>query len=410
MHALLRLFRGQSAPGMFLIVSATVAMIAANSPASRWYEALLGTPVEIRIGDFVLAKPLLLWINDGLMAVFFFAVGLELKREILQGKLSRRDQAILPIVGAAGGILGPAAIYSVINAGDPVAMKGWAIPAATDIAFSLGVLALLGKKVPLALKVFLVSLATIDDVGAIAIIACFYTGALGTTALTLALPVLLALFALNRARVSSKAPYLLLGIGLWALVLKSGVHATLAGVLLAFFVPMHGRDPAAPSPLHELERDLIGCVSFGILPLFAFANAGINLAGLVPADALQGVPLGIALGLFVGKPVGILATCWLVVKLRLARLPEGVTWPMLGGVSCLCGIGFTMSLFIGSLAFEQGGADLIDDRIGILLGSAASGLVGFALVRLATASPRSSGAREASVAIEAPPPPIPSRT
>ncbi len=384
MKRFLRHFRGEVATGALLFLAAILAMVAANSPASRLYESLLGTPVEVRIGAFAIAKPLLLWINDGLMAVFFLLVGLELKRELVAGKLSKLEHAVLPLLAAVGGIAGPALVYTIVNRDDPVAMKGWAIPAATDIAFSLGVLAVLGKRVPVALKVFLVSLATIDDVGAIVIIAGFYTSDLGTTALALTIPVLLALFVLNRAGVSKKAPYLLLGVILWALVLKSGVHATLAGVVLAFFVPLNSKREGGCSPLRELEHDLHGAVAYGILPAFAFANAGVSLAGLAPSDALRGVPFGIAAGLLVGKPLGILGVSFLAIRGRVARLPEGVTWPMLIGVSFLCGIGFTMSLFIGSLAFEQGGSDLIDDRIGILLGSILSGIAGYVTLRIAT--------------------------
>ena len=384
MRRFLRHFRGETATGALLFLAAILAMIAANSPASRLYESLLGTPVEVRIGAFAIAKPLLLWINDGLMAVFVLLVGLELKRELIGGKLSKFEHALLPLLAAVGGIAGPALIYTLINHDDPIAMKGWAIPAATDIAFSLGVLAVLSHRVPVALKVFLVSLATIDDVGAIVIIAAFYTSDLGTTALALTVPVLVALFVLNRCGVAKKAPYLVLGVILWALVLKSGVHATLAGVVLAFFVPLSSKRDGGCSPGRELEHDLHHTVAFGILPVFAFANAGVSMAGLAPSDALRGVPFGIAAGLLLGKPLGIFSISYFAVRWRIARLPDGVTLPMLFGVSLLCGIGFTMSLFIGSLAFEQGGSDLIDDRIGILLGSILSGIAGYATLRFVT--------------------------
>lgn len=386
MRALKALFRPDTASGVLLFFSAVLAMLVANSPASGLYEALLGTPVELRIGTFEIAKPLLLWINDGLMAVFFLFVGLELKRELVSGALSSSSRAILPLFGAMGGLAAPALVYTAFNSGDPVAMKGWAIPAATDIAFSLGVLSVLGARVPIALKVFLVSLATIDDVGAILIIALFYTSELGTTALLLAGLTSMALLVLNRMGVARKAPYLLLGLVLWILVLKSGVHATLAGVLLAFFIPLNSKRQET-SPLIELEHDLYGAVSYGILPVFAFANAGVSLAGLTIGDALTGVPLGIALGLIIGKPLGVMSMCWLAVRSGLAQLPTGVTWRMLAGVSMLCGIGFTMSLFIGSLAFEQGGSSLVDDRIGILLGSFVSGIAGFLLLRRVTRAP-----------------------
>lgn len=353
----------ESASGVLLLVGAVLAMLAENTPVKPLYDALLDTPVEIRIGTFQIAKPLLLWINDGLMAIFFCLIGLEIKREIVRGELSDPEQIILPITAAIGGMAVPAVLYSTINWGDPVAMKGWAIPAATDIAFALGVLSLLGKRVPNALKLFLLTLAVVDDLGAIIIIALFYTSKLSAASLMVACAAVLVLFILNRRSVLSIAPYAFTGIVLWAAVLNSGVHATLAGVLTALFIPLHSSSESGTSPLERLEHDLHPTVAFAILPVFAFANAGVSLAGLNWVDFLAPVPLGIATGLFVGNQIGVLGFSWLAIKLRLAALPASVTWLNLYGVALLCGIGFTMSLFISSLAFELGGPDFaIDDR------------------------------------------------
>jgi len=382
--ALQEFFRLESAGGLVLLAAAMLAMLVVSSPLEGLYRALLDTPVAIRVGALELAKPLLLWINDGLMAVFFLLVGLELKREVLEGELADWRQAILPALGAAGGMAVPALIYCAINRDSPLALKGWAIPSATDIAFALAVLALLGKRVPNALKLFLLTLAIADDLGAILIIAVFYSADLSAPMLALAGVALAVLLAMSRRGVSELAPYLLLGVVLWLAVLKSGVHATLAGVLLALFVPLRGREPGAPSPLKVLEQDLHKAVAFGILPLFAFANAGVSLAGLSLAALLQPVPLGIALGLFLGNQIGVFGMTWLGVRLGLGRLPSGVGWLEIYGVSVLCGVGFTMSLFISSLAFEQGAAGLgADDRLGIILGSLVSALVGYLILRLA---------------------------
>ncbi len=370
----------EAASGILLMIATVIALVLANSPVSGLYSALLDTPVEIRTGKLHLAKPLLLWINDGLMAIFFFLIGLELKRELLEGELSDRKQIILPAVAAVGGAVFPAAIYVFLNWGDPVALKGWAIPAATDIAFALGILALLGSRVPTSLKVFLVSLAIIDDIGAILVIAIFYTSEISMFNILVAVFMIAILFVMNRKGITQVPPYIMIGIVLWIAVLKSGVHATLAGVALAFFIPMKAQDGS--SPVRELEHNLHPSVSYAILPLFAFANAGVSLEGVSFSSLLQPVPLGIAAGLIFGKQLGIFLFSWTTVKLGLADLPEGVGWSALYGVSILCGIGFTMSLFIGSLAFELGGPDYaMDDRLGILAGSLVSAVTGYLFLK-----------------------------
>jgi NhaA family Na+:H+ antiporter len=371
----------ETASGIILCFAAVLAMVAANTPLASLYASLIDMPVEVRVGDLEIAKPLLLWINDGLMAVFFFLVGLELKREIVEGQLSDPRDIVLPAFAAVGGILVPATIYALINLDNPAALQGWAIPAATDIAFALAVLALLGSRVPLSLKIFLVSVAIFDDLGAIMIIALFYTSDLSATALATALACLPVLWLLNRRGVLEKAPYILIGLIMWVALLKSGVHATLAGVILALFIPM--RNPESESsPLHELEHDLHTAVAFGILPAFAFANAGIALDGISIDSFMHGVPLGIIAGLFVGKQVGIFVFCWLSVRLGLARLPNDLRWPHIYGTALICGIGFTMSLFIGSLAFEESGVNMLfDERLGIIAGSILSGLCGYLVLR-----------------------------
>ncbi|MEB4590167.1 Na+/H+ antiporter NhaA [Candidatus Thiothrix sp. Deng01] len=372
----------ESASGILLVIATLLAMIAANSPAQLLYDALLSTPVEVRIGALEIAKPLLLWVNDGLMALFFLLVGLEIKREILHGELADPAKAALPVMAAIGGMIAPALLYAAFNWEDPANLRGWAIPAATDIAFALGVLSLLGKRAPPALKLFLLTLAIVDDLGAIVVIALFYTVELSVLSLLVAMAALLTLYAFNRRGVLSLSPYLLVGLVMWVAVLKSGVHATLAGVLLAFFIPLRAA-PGEPHTVAEgLEHDLHGSVSFVILPLFAFMNTGVSLAGLSLDALLHPVPLGIMTGLFIGKQLGVMLFCWLAVQLRLAKMPQGVDWWELYGVAVLAGIGFTMSLFISSLAFEQ--SDLgyaVNDRIGILLGSTASALTGYLLLR-----------------------------
>ncbi|MDA9049833.1 Na+/H+ antiporter NhaA [Pseudomonadales bacterium] len=379
-----RFLRLEASSGILLLIAAALAMLAENSFASAYYEALLDLPVQIRIGDFEIAKPLLLWINDGLMAIFFFLIGLEVKREVLHGELSDPARVVLPIVGAAGGMMIPALIYAWVNWGNPVAMNGWAIPSATDIAFALAVLALVGSNVPASLKLFLMALAIADDLGAIIIIALFYTSQLSVLSLLVAALAVLGLFVLNRRGVLSLVPYLLVGLVLWVAVLKSGVHATLAGVLVAMFIPYRKAPGQELTQLERLEDDLHPAVVYGILPLFAFANTGISFAGLTLQSLLEPVPLGIALGLFLGNQVGVMGFCWVAIKLGLARLPSGANWLHMYGISCLCGIGFTMSLFISSLAFEASGSGtMINDRLGILVGSMAAALLGFVVLKLA---------------------------
>jgi NhaA family Na+:H+ antiporter len=385
-----KFFKMETAGGILLILSALIAIVFANTFLAPYYELLLSTPVEIRIGSLEIAKPLLLWINDGLMAVFFFLVGLELKRELLEGEFSDKRNIILPGVGAIGGMVAPALIYLYFNSNDAIAAKGWAIPAATDIAFALGVLALLGSRVPTSLKVFLTSLAIFDDIGAILIIAFFYTSKISLTALVVVAICILILTLLNKHNVESKSPYILIGIIMWVATLKSGVHATLAGVILAMFIPIRSKVDPDISPLKSLEHDLHSVVDFFVLPVFAFANAGISFSGVGFEGILHEVPVGIALGLFFGKQVGIFGLCWLFIKLKIAQLPTGVSWTGLYGTSALCGIGFTMSLFIGSLAFEETGVNLLfDERLGIILGSFVSGVVGYSILRASLGSNRS---------------------
>jgi len=382
----------EAAGGILLGAAALAALALANSPAAPAYGAFLDTPVEVRVGALRIAKPLLLWINDGLMAVFFFLVGLEIKREVLEGELSRPSQILLPAIAAAAGMAAPAAIYLALNAGSAAA-AGWAIPTATDIAFAVGVLALLGARVPPALKIFLLTLAILDDLGAIAIIACFYTENLSLGSLAVAALALAALAALNRRGVTALPPYLLIGLVMWVAVLKSGVHATLAGVALAFLIPLQVRGGAGEEPpLRRLERELHPVVAYGILPLFAFANAGVPLAGVSWAALAHPVPAGIALGLLAGKSLGVFGATLAAVKLGLARLPEGATWTQMLGVSALCGIGFTMSLFIAGLAFEEAAVGLtVESRLGILCGSLAAGAAGYLLLRLAPTRARAAG-------------------
>jgi len=368
--------------GILLLLAACLAMVAENTPVNVYYDLLLETPVAIKIGEFEIAKPLLLWINDGLMAIFFFLIGLEVKREFLAGELSEPSRVALPIFAAIGGMAVPAVIYASMNWGDPIAMKGWAIPSATDIAFALGVLALLGNRVPRALKLFLMTLAIIDDLGAVIIIAIFYTANLSLSSLLLAIVAIVILFALNRGGILSLVPYMLVGLVLWGAVLKSGVHATLAGVLTAFFIPFKREPGESQTQLEKLEHDLHPSVAYGILPLFAFANAGIPFNGISIDSFLHPVPLGIAVGLFAGNQMGVFGFSWVAIKLGALELPKAVSWIQLYGVSLLCGIGFTMSLFVASLAFEQGGPDyVVDDRLGILLGSLSSGILGYVVLR-----------------------------
>ncbi len=379
--ALRNFLRLESSAGVLLVIATIAALLIANSPLRSLYEGLLEVPLVIALGDLVVDKPLLLWINDGLMALFFFLIGLEVKREILEGQLSSRDQLLLPALGALGGFMVPAAIYAAFNWGNPATIDGWAIPAATDIAFALGVLMLLGDRVPIGLKMFLTSIAIFDDIAAIVIIALFYTQDLSLFALLAGLAGIGTLVVLNRLGVSRIAVYGVIGVVVWLCVLKSGVHATLAGFAVACTVPLRTQGER-PSPLRHLEHALHPWVAYLILPLFAFANAGVSFAG-IGTDAVFGtVSIGIAVGLFVGKQLGVFSVVWLAVKLGLARLPAGGTWLSVYGVALLTGIGFTMSLFIGSLAFERGAFDeLAATRIGVLSGSLISATAGYLLLR-----------------------------
>jgi NhaA family Na+:H+ antiporter len=380
-NALSEFMQLESAGGILLLISAVVAILVANSPLAGFYGQLLDTTVAIQVGALAIDKPLLLWINDGLMAVFFFLVGLEIKREVMEGELSSFSQVILPGMGALGGMLVPAAIYAWLNWHDSIALDGWAIPVATDIAFALALLGVFGSRVPIALKVFLLTLAIFDDLAAIVIIALFYSADLSLAALCIGAAALAAGVIMNRVGVTRTSAYILLGIVLWIAVLKSGVHATLAGVLIAFCVPM--RDAQGASPLTRLEHDLHGPVAFAILPIFAFANAGLSLGGMALADLTHPVTLGVILGLLVGKPLGIMLFVGLALGLRLVALPPRVNWGQLLGVAFVCGIGFTMSLFIAGLAFEHGSGDYFaGDRLGILIGSILAAIAGFLMLHL----------------------------
>jgi NhaA family Na+:H+ antiporter len=383
-----RFFQLEAASGLLLIAAAVMALIINNSPLSYLYSGLLDVPVAVQVGALNIAKPLLLWINDGLMALFFLLIGLEVKREVVDGHLSKPAQVILPATAAVGGMVVPALIYWFINRDNPAAVAGWAIPTATDIAFALGVLALLGKRVPVSLKLFLMTLAIIDDLGAIIVIALFYSGTLSSVSLLLAAACLVVLVAMNRLGVVKLGPYMIIGLILWVCVLKSGVHATLAGVALALCIPLRTRN-AETSPLLSLEHALHPWVAYAILPIFAFANAGVSLAGMSVDSFTHPVPMGIAVGLLLGKTVGVFGLTWLAVKLRLAALPEGAGWGQILGVAILCGIGFTMSLFVGSLAFAPGSSDYAGmDRMGILTGSFFAAVIGYAVIAMASRKTR----------------------
>ncbi len=374
-----RLLHHEAAGGVLLMAAAVLALVLDNSPLAWLYDKLLATPVAIKIGALSIDKPLLLWINDGLMAVFFFVVGLEIKRELMTGQLSSWNRASLPVFAALGGMVVPSLIYVAFNHADPVAINGWAIPAAADIAFALGALALLGSRAPIALKVFLLALAVIDDLGAIVIIALFYTADLSVESLAAASACAGVLIGLNMAGVRRLAPYIMIGAVMWVCVLKSGIHATLAGVIVALTIPNAAR-PGEESPLKRLEMDQHPWVAFLIMPVFAFANAGVNLGGISLDDLMQPIPLGIALGLFVGKQIGVFGFSWVAVRAGLCRLPDGMTWPHVYGVALLAGIGFTMSLFIGTLAFDAE-AHAAAVRIGVLMGSVLSAVGGYAVLR-----------------------------
>lgn len=368
--------------GMILILAAVAAMILANTASTaEGYQAFLNEPVQIRFGALDISKNLLLWINDAMMALFFLLIGLEVKRELMVGELASRDKAIFPVIAALGGMALPALIFLGFNHGDEIARNGWAIPTATDIAFALGVLALLGSRVPAALKVFLMALAIIDDLGAIVIIALFYTSGLSVLSLGVAAGAIVVLALLNYFNVRKISIYILVGIVLWTAVLKSGVHATLAGVIVGFFVPLEKSE--GHSPAEHLAHGLMPWVNWLILPLFAFANAGISLAGITIGDVLSPEPSGIILGLLIGKPLGITLFCWLAVRLRLAVLPDGTTLRDIMAIGVLCGIGFTMSIFISSLAFDAAHEQLVTfSKLGILTGSLLSAVIGYCLLRV----------------------------
>jgi NhaA family Na+:H+ antiporter len=376
----------ESSSGILLIIATILALTLKNSMFSEYYSAFLRTPVEIRFADLHIAKPLLLWINDGLMAIFFLLIGLEVKREFIEGQLSTPAQLALPGIAAIGGMAVPALFYTYINYGDDTAMRGWAIPTATDIAFALGILALLGKRVPISLKAFLLALAIIDDLGAIVIIALFYTVELSTLSIAVAASALTVLIIMNRLGVAKKAAYITVGVILWVSVLKSGVHATLAGVALAFTIPLQctrGDKDKTFSMSKDMEHDLHFWVAFFILPLFAFVNAGVDLRNVSLDQMTTGVPLGIMAGLFLGKQIGVFGFSWVAIKLGLAKIPNDSTWLQLYGVSILTGIGFTMSLFVDSLAFTDGNLYQQADKLAVLLASFTAGAAGYLVLRMA---------------------------
>lgn len=385
----LRHFRKTEAfSSIVLVGSAVAAMVLTNTAGHEWYGRIINAPLSLVLGPVELHKTLLLWVNDGLMAIFFFVIGLELKRELMEGHLSSTRRVAMPAFAAVGGMLVPALLFAALNYQNEVAMRGWAIPTATDIAFSLGVLMLLGARVPTGLKVFLLALAILDDLGAVLIIALYYSGDLSLEALRNAALCLVVLVGLNRLRVNASLPYLLVGAVLWYFVLKSGVHATMAGVLLAFTIPTHVPHDYQYSPLTRLENHFHGWVAFGILPVFAFCNAGVYLLDTTFADLGDPLTLGILLGLLVGKPVGICLFAALAMLLKLGSMPRGVNWPALLGMSFLCGIGFTMSLFVSTLAHGDMPALIVEDKIGIVLGSLLSALIGYFILKAALGKPR----------------------
>lgn len=381
-----KFFRSESTPAVLLILFALLAMLLKNSSLAEAYNQFLLLDIEVRAENFAIEKPLLLWINDGLMAIFFFLVGLELKKEVLAGQLSIPGNVVLPIAGAVGGILAPAGIYLLLNFQNTLTAHGWAIPTATDIAFSLGILALLGSRVPVSLKLFLMTLAIVDDLFGILVIAFFYTSKLSLATLSIAFIGFFGMAMLNRFKVIRVAPFLICGVLVWVCFLKSGVHATLAGVVNALFIPLKviHDDGENHAPLEKLAHDLHPYVYFAVLPLFAFVNAGVILEGLNLSTLMGSIPMGIFLGLFVGKQVGIFSLCWLFIKCGWATLPAGSTWRQFYGVSVLCGVGFTMSLFIASLAFgdgvEGGAGEARADRLAILLGSFFSAILGYIIL------------------------------
>ncbi|MDN3645931.1 Na+/H+ antiporter NhaA [Pontixanthobacter aestiaquae] len=373
--------KAESAGGIVLMVAAFLALVVANSSLSDWYLNTLATPVVFTVGGTGIEKSALLWINDGLMALFFFLVGLEVKREVLTGQLSSWKQASLPLFAAIGGMALPALVFLGINWNEPENLAGWAIPAATDIAFALGILALLGSRVPVALKALLLAIAVIDDIGAIAIIALFYTPGVQTDMLLSAAVVFVALLLVGRVKIGSRIPYVILGVILWYFVLKSGVHATLAGVALAMTIPLHDRN--GEKVLEHMEHGLHPWVAFLVVPIFAFANAGVGLLDIEVSSLLAPLPLGIAMGLVVGKQIGIVGFAWIAEKTGIATLPEGISWMQIWGLSLIAGIGFTMSLFIGNLAFVSP-EQIAAVKLGVLSGSLVAALGGVFILRAAS--------------------------
>lgn len=380
MEAIRNFFKLESSSGILLCVAAIIALVLENSFMTVYYEAILTTPVSIQVGELIIDKPLLLWVNDGLMAIFFLLVGLEIKREILQGQLSNRRQISLPAIAAIGGIVAPTLIYIYFNHHSELNMRGWAIPAATDIAFALAILTLLGNRVHENLKICLLAIAIMDDLAAILIIAVFYTDSLSMYSFGAALAAVVVLMFLNIKGVTKLAPYVIVGIILWIAVLKSGVHATLAGVVLAFFIPL--KVPDEKKPLIELEHELHPWVAYAILPIFAFANAGVSLKGLSLETLMHPITMGVAFGLFFGKQIGVMLLTWLGSLLKLCQLPEHVSWWSYYGMACVTGVGFTMSLFIGTLAFSDYDTQTAV-RLGVIAGSLASGLLGYFILRFA---------------------------
>ncbi|MDR3478085.1 MAG: Na+/H+ antiporter NhaA [Gammaproteobacteria bacterium] len=372
-----RFLKLESASGILLFIMALLALILCNSPWAHGYQKIWQVHLAINVGHYAINGPLLFWVNEGLMAWFFLSVGLELKYEFLEGHLASLSQVMLPAVSALGGMIVPSIVYCLINYHHAAALNGWAVPVATDIAFALGVLSLFGKRVPSGLKLFLMALAIFDDVGAIIIIAIFHTDSLSYLSLGFAVLFILTLQLLNMKGVRRLSPYLLVGVLLWFCVLKSGVHATVAGVLLAFMIPLHKKEGEAVSPLKRLQVSLHPWIAFFVMPLFAFANAGVSFSGLTTGVLMGSVVMGVALGLLVGKQVGVFLFAWLMVRLKLARLPKDTTWLALYGVAIICGIGFTMSLFLGTLAFEEASpALLVEVRLGVLMGSLLAGVIG----------------------------------
>ncbi len=383
MQMISNILHSKTAPGILLCLSALAALVFANTPLMELYAGFKNIPVVLQAGSFVIDKPLLLWINDGLMAIFFLLIGLEIKRELIEGHLSSRDKAVLPAIAAVGGLAVPAFIYAYMNWNDAVAINGWAIPAATDIAFALGILMILGPRVPTALKVCLVAIAIIDDLAAVVIIALFYTAEISMMSLILAAIGLSIAGLMNWRKVTRLGPYVVVGLFIWACVLKSGVHATLAGVALGLLIPLKVKNEEGQSPLKVMEHALHPWVAFGVIPIFAFANAGISFKGITLETFLQPITLGIMLGLFLGKQIGVMGITWLACIFKICRLPDGVTWPQFYGMALLTGIGFTMSLFIGTLAFTD--VSLATPvRLGVLSGSILSGVAGITVLLLTT--------------------------